>query len=83
MRAFRLVAGLAAVAALTLAPSAWADNSDSDEGYGYIFKDDPLDGAGYDPNGDMLRVRPPPGRTMLIRPRTQFVVEMLKSVEHI
>jgi hypothetical protein len=54
-----------------------------DEGYGYTFDDDPLNAGGFGPNDATIRVRPRAARTTLIRPRTSFVPEMLKSVENI
>jgi hypothetical protein len=54
-----------------------------DEGYGYEFSDDPLSAGGFGPNDATIRVRPGPVRTTLIRPRTTFVPEMLKSVENL
>lgn len=51
------------------------------EGYGYEFDDDPLSAGGFGPNDATIRVRPRAARTTLIRPRTSFVPEMLKSVE--
>jgi len=57
--------------------------SDSDGGYGYEFSDDPLNAGGFGPNDATIRVRPGPVRTTLIRPRTSFVNEMLKSVENL
>ncbi|HLV65444.1 MAG TPA: hypothetical protein VKY73_06515 [Polyangiaceae bacterium] len=53
------------------------------EGYGYEFEDDPLNAGGFGPNDATIRVRPRAARTTLIRPRTSFVTEMLKSVENI
>lgn len=52
-------------------------------GYGYEFDDDPLNAGGFGPNDATIRVRPRAARTTLIRPRTSFVPEMLKSVENI
>ena len=52
-------------------------------GYGYEFSDDPLSAGGFGPNDATIRVRPGPVRTTLIRPRTSFVPEMLKSVENL
>ncbi len=52
------------------------------KGYRYDFPDDGLlgiDGMGTTP---MIKVRPPPRRDVLLRPRLQFVSEMLKSVEN-
>lgn len=54
---------------------------EKDEGYGYEFEDDPLNAGGFGPNDATIRVRPKAARTTLIRPRTSFIVEMLKSVE--
>jgi hypothetical protein len=56
---------------------------DKNEGYGYEFSDDPLSAGGFGPNDATIRVRPGPVRTTLIRPRTSFVPEMLKSVENL
>lgn len=57
--------------------------SDGKEGYGYEFSDDPLSAGGFGPSDATIRVRPGPVRTTLIRPRTSFVPEMLKSVENL
>jgi hypothetical protein len=54
-----------------------------DEGYGYTFADDPLSAGGFGPNDATIRVRPNAVRNTLIRPRTSFVPEMLKSVENL
>ena len=54
-----------------------------DEGYGYTFDDDPLNAGGFGPNDATIRVRPKAARATLIRPRTSFVPEMLKSVENL
>jgi len=74
-------------ASLVLSPSVFAQapkegKGDSD-GYGYTFEDDPLNAGGFGPNDATIRVRPRAARTTLIRPRTSFVPEMLKSVENI
>lgn len=53
------------------------------EGYGYEFSDDPLSAGGFGPNDATIKVRPKAARTTLIRPRTHFIPEMLKSVENI
>ena len=79
-------------AALVVTPMAFAQakggatkvkEAKSDEGYGYTFDDDPLNAGGFGPNDATIRVRPRAARTTLIRPRTSFVPEMLKSVENI
>jgi hypothetical protein len=53
------------------------------EGYGYEFDDDPLSAGGFGPSDATIKVRPKAARTTLIRPRTHFIPEMLKSVENI
>src|SRR6266550_6458528 len=60
-----------------------APPSGKDSGYGYEFTDDPLNAGGFGPNDATIRVRPGPVRPTLIRPRTSFVPEMLKSVENL
>jgi hypothetical protein len=60
-----------------------AGGAGKDSGYGYEFSDDPLNAGGFGPNDATIRVRPGPVRTTLIRPRTSFVPEMLKSVENL
>jgi hypothetical protein len=65
------------------APAAAGASGKKDDGYGYEFSDDPLSAGGFGPNDATIRVRPGPVRTTLIRPRTSFVPEMLKSVENL
>ena len=65
------------------AAGAAAAGGGKDEGYAYSFSDDPLSAGGFGPNDATIRVRPGPVRTTLIRPRTSFVPEMLKSVENL
>ena len=64
-------------------PAAAGGGDKDKEGYGYEFDDDPLAAGGFGPNDATIRVRPGPVRTTLIRPRTSFVPEMLKSVENL
>jgi hypothetical protein len=54
-----------------------------EDGYAYSFSDDPLSAGGFGPNDATIRVRPNAVRNTLIRPRTSFVPEMLKSVENL
>lgn len=75
---------------VTTAASSWAQDAASTKAetggsgdYGYKFDDDPLAAGGFGPSDATIRVRPGPVRTTLIRPRTSFVPEMLKSVENI
>jgi hypothetical protein len=84
------LAGLAAGTVLLVAASSWAQdasggasNGGGSGDYGYKFSDDPLSAGGFGPADATIRVRPGPVRTTLIRPRTSFVPEMLKSVENI
>ena len=92
----RVVIGLVAAFVLSIASAAFAQQpgggapaakatggGGKDEGYGYEFSDDPLAAGGFGPNDATIRVRPGPVRTTLIRPRTSFVPEMLKSVENL
>jgi hypothetical protein len=85
----KLAVGLIAMGALLTATQAFAQQPKAagaggkDEGYGYEFSDDPLSAGGFGPNDATIRVRPGPVRTTLIRPRTSFVPEMLKSVENL
>jgi hypothetical protein len=80
-----VVVTLVALAGLTVAGSAaaQAEGGADGEGYGYEFEDDPLNAGGFGPNDATIRVRPKAARTTLIRPRTTFVPEMLKSVENL
>jgi hypothetical protein len=70
-----------------VAPTAFAQDiteTKEDTGdYGYEFDDDPLNAGGFGPNDATIKVRARAARTTLIRPRTSFVPEMLKSVENI
>jgi hypothetical protein len=86
------ISGLVAVALLSVSlPSLAQDNgvtttpgtTGGNGDYGYKFEDDPLSAGGFGPADATIRVRPGPVRTTLIRPRTSFVPEMLKSVENI
>ena len=49
--------------------------------YEVTFKDDPLAALGSDVIVPLIRIRPGVRYPMLHRPRTQFVREMLKSVD--
>ena len=76
---------MASVGVLLFATEALAQGKagKKEEGYGYDFSDDPLNAGGFGPHDATIRVRPGPVRTTLIRPRTSFVPEMLKSVENL
>ena len=82
----RMLFGSVGIALLLVAGVAGAQDikeSKSDDGYGYEFEDDPLNAGGFGPNDATIRVRATAARTTLIRPRTSFVPEMLKSVENL
>lgn len=86
MKPIRIAAGaLTAVGVLLLSSSVFAQAKpvEGEDGYGYEFADDPLSAGGFGPNDATIRVRPGPVRRTLIKPRTSFVPEMLKSVENI
>ncbi len=83
-----LTAVLAGMSLLTLSSLSFADEATSpadkcetDGGYCYNFLDDLLDAKGIDSTAPLLRVRPTGYRERLLRPRAQFVTELLKSVE--
>jgi hypothetical protein len=79
-----VAAGVFLVSATAFAQGGAAPKgTDESGGYGYEFSDDPLNAGGFGPNDATIRVRPGPVRTTLIRPRTSFVPEMLKSVENL
>ena len=85
----RVVAVAAGLSVFLMASASFAQaaketaGGGGDEGYGYQFEDDPLAAGGFGPNDATIKVRPKAARTTLIRPRTTFVPEMLKSVENI
>src|SRR5689334_24816278 len=78
-----LVVALTASIAMAQAAKSTAGKGKEGEGYGYELSDDPLNAGGFGPNDATIRVRPRAARTTLIRPRTSFVPEMLKSVENL
>jgi hypothetical protein len=75
--------GLFAFAVSSSALAQGIKDQKTSDGYGYTFEDDPLNAGGFGPNDATIRVRPRAARTTLIRPRTSFVPEMLKSVENL
>jgi hypothetical protein len=54
----------------------------TDAGADVTFDDDQALGDALDPYADIVKARPPAARFNLLRPRTNFVPEMLKSVEN-
>lgn len=85
------LAALCAIAlpAVLSANVALADDADyelgdqDDASYSVRFVDDLLKGDGIDSSAAQIKVRPPSTRSLLIRPRTSFVMEMFKSVENL
>ncbi len=79
-----LAAAIAAIVVLcsnlALADDTYVENNTGKD-QSVVFKDDPLAAGQFGPNDARIRVLPQPKRVMLLRPRTQFVTEMLKSVE--
>ena len=85
-----LLAALPALGALAVPRTAVADDTDraaitttETDGYGYRFKDDLLGAGLINPSDPRLHVVEHAARSLLIRPRTQFIGEMLKSVENL
>lgn len=71
---------LLTVAALCVAPAAFAEPKPSDD-YGYRFDDDYMVGDTLSTTPPLLVIPKRLPRLQLIRPRASFVSEMLKSVE--
>jgi hypothetical protein len=71
----------ALVATLLAAPLTSAQAARASDDQHYVFPDDPLDAGFFGPNDVRIRVVLAPRRSTLIRPRVQFVDELLKSVE--
>lgn len=83
----RILAGLVAMSTLgavsAFAPVASADPPKKEQGYEYSFTDDKLLADTMGAAGAKIVVRPTGRRDRLLRPRVQFVQEMLKSVENL
>lgn len=87
-KGIRRLVGAATCASMVYvaAPSYAQDGAQAEttkDGYGYKFLDDPMQGLGGSPNGAVIKTRPGPIRQTLIRPRTNFVPELLKTVENL
>ncbi len=79
----KLVAAVA-VAIVSLPTLAFAGEKKPETTEHYVFTDpDKLVGGQGVPDGMRVGVHGVPVRTLLVRPRLQFVVEMLKSIEAI
>ncbi len=60
-----------------------AKRADDAEGYSYTFYDDPLNASGSAAHAAVIHVRKRRTRMTLLRPRTNFIPELLKSVENL
>jgi hypothetical protein len=78
-----IVASFAMLAVTSVAFAEEVKEQKADDGYGYEFEDDPLAAGGFGPNDSRIRVRRGAQRSTLIKPRTQFINELLKSVENL
>lgn len=78
-----LAAGILLAASTASADEPAVETTTSEDGYGYDFVDDPLQGVVGGASGAVIKLRSHVVRRTLIRPRASFVPEMLKSVEMI
>jgi hypothetical protein len=62
-------------------PQTAQDHLLSEPGYGYVFTDDVMQAGAFTPSDARIVVATRVQRVTLIRPRTAFVVELLRSVE--
>lgn len=84
LRAARWVLFGSSLAALASTRVAQAQSAHSDRIQNVVFDDDLLNGDLGAPFGDpVFSSHLPPARTQLIRPRTNFLPELYKSVEHL
>ena len=88
MRRPIFAAAIALVLFATQSANAQTDSKDKGyfevkqtDGSSVVFKDDPMSALGMDAGGATLIVRGRPARALLIRPRLQFVSELLKTAE--
>jgi hypothetical protein len=76
------------LAAVSLGRTALAESKghaprigENKDGYSIVFDDDPLDATPQASRGEMIRVNRFGKRTLLLRPRTQFIRELFVSAE--
>ncbi len=76
-----------ALALFTLASSAYAEDDfralTDANGQKVYFKDDAMGGKGLNEHTATILVRPGAARQLLLKPRTHFIPEMLKTVENL
>ncbi|MRG94301.1 hypothetical protein [Polyangium spumosum] len=76
------IMALATLGATLFTSAAYAEpKKEKAENYGYTFDDDALLGGDLGAQTAVIKVRQKGMRDKLIRPRVQFVNELLKSVE--
>ena len=80
---FLSVAIITAILFTAQGAKAQTKTTEHDEGYAYEFDDDPLNAGGFGPNDSRIRVRRGAQRSTLIKPRTQFIRELILSVEQL
>jgi hypothetical protein len=78
-----MAAFLASITAGLFTTTAQAEPKKDTKDYGYTFTDDALLGTDMVGQGGIIKVRDKAVKDRLIRPRIQFVSEMLKSVENL
>ena len=85
MRKFISIAVFCLIALFTFKSSAQEGivTKTHDKGYSYEFEDDPLSAGGFGPNDSRIRIRRGAQRSTLIKPRTQFITELIQSVEEL
>lgn len=87
LKKIRIVGATASLLLVALTATSFAqgakESAAGGDGYGYEFDDDPLSAGGFGPNDSRIRVRRGAQRSTLIKPRTQFITELLKSVENL
>jgi hypothetical protein len=85
-----MVPGLRAILPAALTALLWSvpvradvvEESQTDGSWTFWFRDDPVASDGRGPRDGIIIGPHRAVRTLLIRPRTQFIREMCKSVEH-
>ena len=86
MSAKLFVMGVVGLVGVAMAAPAYAQETGGkkkkDDGYGYIFTDDPMTAEGLGSHTAQISVRTVGRREQLLRPRVHFIPEMLKSVEN-
>jgi hypothetical protein len=79
----KVYASILAASAAAFLPAPAMAQTGSDDGYEYRFEDDPMSAVPQRELSTLVRIRTGTPRTTLIRPRTHFVPELLKSVERL